>query len=299
MTAELTHYDDKRDFERVNGFLRSLYQPENRDGNWLQPIWEYARTHPAFDEAATDRIGLWEAHGSIVGFVTYELRLGEAFFNCARGFDALKPEMLAHAEHALAAPGEDGVRELRCFVPDFDADLRALVEAHGYRREPAGDCAVSALATPEPPPAPALPSGIRLQPLSHENDLRKMDRVLWRGFDHAGEPPADGVEDRRRMQSGPNYRADLAVVAVELGGEFVSFCGMWYDPRNRISYVEPVATDPSYRRQGIGKATVIEGIRRCALEGATMSFVLSTLPIYRSIGFTQRWTRECWLKRWS
>jgi len=27
-------------------------------------------------------------------------------------------------------------------------------------------------------------------------------------------------------------------------GDFVTYCGMWYDKINRFGYVEPVATDP-------------------------------------------------------
>ena len=48
------------DFPAISDFLYKLYQPNNRDGCWLQPIWEYAYTHPSFDEGSVSRIGIWE-----------------------------------------------------------------------------------------------------------------------------------------------------------------------------------------------------------------------------------------------
>lgn len=97
--------------------------------------------------------------------------------------------------------------------------------------------------------------------------------------EHLAAPGADGIEGRRHMQSGPNFRHDLTVVAVEPTGDYVAFCGMWLDRENRISYLEPV---------------VIVGIRRCTTEGARTSFVGSLLPIYRSIGFRESFVSECW-----
>lgn len=127
---------------------------------------------------------------------------------------------------------------------------------------------MSQFVIPSPFALAAVPSGFRLKSLADDNDLRKMNRVLHRGFDHPGEPPEEGIEGRRKMQSGPNYRKDLAVIVEAPNGDFVSFCGMWFDPVNRFGYVEPVATDPDYRRRGLGRAAVLDGIRRCGELGA-------------------------------
>jgi predicted N-acetyltransferase YhbS len=71
---------------------------------------------------------------------------------------------------------------------------------------------------------------------------------------------------------------------------------MFYEPTNRFAYVEPVATDPDYRRMGLGKAAVLEGIRRCSELGATVAYVGNDLPIYQSIGFKKGYVSECWVK---
>ena len=149
---------------------------------------------------------------------------------------------------------------------------------------------------PDPFPPLHLPDGFRLQSLADENDLAKVDRVLWRGFNHPGAPPADGPEGRKKMQSGPHYRPDLTMVAVDPSGAFVAFAGLWFDPINHIGYVEPVATDPDYRRRGLGTAVVREGMRRCGERGATVAYVGTNKPFYRSLGFRKLFTLNCWIK---
>jgi GNAT superfamily N-acetyltransferase len=154
------------------------------------------------------------------------------------------------------------------------------------------------LAIPDRFPEITLPRGFRLKSLADHNDLWKVHGVLWRGFNHEGEPPEGGIADRRFMQSAPNFREDLNIVVQAPDGRFASYCGMWYEPRHRIAYVEPVATDPDFRRMGLGKAAVMEGIRRCAHEGATVAYVGTALPLYLSIGFELMYTQSIWQRTW-
>lgn len=285
------------DFLAISDFLFGLYQPDNADGNWFQPMWEYAYTHPAFDDASAGRIGIWEDAGAIVAVALYELRLGEAFFQVAPGYHTLKPAILRYAEEHLAGIPEPGQPSLRVYVNDTDAPLRREVEARGYVRDPGMDRPMAQLVIPDPFPPILLPEGFRLTSLADDNDLVKVDRVLWRGFDHPGEPPADGPQDRRRMQSGPHFRTDLTIVVEAPGGAFAAFSGLWLDQVNRLAYVEPVATDPDFRRMGLGRAAVLEGVRRCAALGATVAYVGSDQPFYRSMGFRTLYTSQCWARR--
>lgn len=282
------------DFPAISDFLFSLYQPDNADGNWLQPVWEYAYTHPAFDDRAVGRIGIWEDAGAIVAVAQYELRLGEAFFQVRPDYALLKPAMLRYAEEHLADAA--GTPALAVYVNDTDAALQREVAARGYVRAPERDRPMAQLVIPAPFPPIRLPAGFRLMSLADDNDLVKVDRVLWRGFNHPGEPPHDGPEGRRQMQSGPHFRADLTIVVAAPGGEFVAFAGLWFDALNRLGYVEPVATDPDYRRRGLGRAAVLEGVRRCGALGATVAYVASDQPFYQSMGFRTLYTAECWAR---
>lgn len=100
------------------------------------------------------------------------------------------------------------------------------------------------------------------------------------------------------MQSAPNYRHDLNFVVEAPDGAFAAYCGMWYEPVRAIAYVEPVATDPDYRRLGLGKAAVLEGIRRSGEMGATVAYVGSALPFYSALGFRQIYNRFAWQREW-
>ncbi len=101
-----------------------------------------------------------------------------------------------------------------------------------------------------------MPEGFRLKSLAvDENDLHKVHRMLWRGFNHVGEPPEEAIEGRRKQQSSAGYREDLKIVVEAPSTSPPSAaCGTtaW-----AVAYVEPVATDPAYRRMGLGRAAVL------------------------------------------
>jgi predicted N-acetyltransferase YhbS len=314
VTLSHRQYQSPSDFDAIGAFLINHYQPDNRDGNWNQPCWEYMHSHPSLDEAHLSKIRIWQEVGGevaeaggevaeageevaeIVAVVNYETALGEAFFQLKPGYEFLKPEMLAYAETTLYGTTPGGERTLQVYINDFDTAFEELVKAKGYEMKPAWARPVSKFTIPHPFPTVDVPQGFRLKSLAEDNDLQKIHRVLWRGFNHQGEPPEDEIEGRRKMQSGPNFRHDLTIVVEAPDGAFVSFCGMWHEKTNHIAYVEPVATDPDYRRMGLGKAAVLEGIRRCGAEGATVAYVGSDQQFYKAIGFKTLYNSNCWVK---
>lgn len=296
MTIQFRHYRDPEDYQRISDFLVAHYQPDNQDGNWVEPAWEYMHAHPALDRSILGKIGVWEDAGQIVAVAHYESCLGEAFFQVDPAYRFLRPEMLDYAEAHLAQ--NDGKPVLQAYVNDNDPEFLTLVKARGYQKNPDGTRQMCRLVIPAPFPTIQLPAGFQLKSLADECDWAKVNRVLWRGFDHAGEPPAsaEDLDSRRTMFDTPKARRDLKIVVVAPNGEFAAFCGMFYEPTCRYAYVEPVATDPDFRRMGLGKAAVLEGIRRCAALGATVAYVGNDLPIYRSVGFTKVYNSECWVK---
>ncbi|MFN2187483.1 MAG: GNAT family N-acetyltransferase [Candidatus Promineifilaceae bacterium] len=284
------------DFKLVSDFLIEEYRAGNRVGNWLQPEWEYMHSHPNLDESSLSLIRIWEDGGEIAGVAHYEDELGTAFFQRKSGCEGLIREMLDYAEEWLSGVDDGGGRYLRVYVKDFDQEFGALVASRGYEREPGGTRVQSHLPTASQIEQVPLPEGFSIKSLADDNDLWKIHRVLWRGFDHEGEPPPEGIEGRRKMQSGPNFRKDLTLVVVEPSGDFVVFCGMWYEPVNRYALIEPLATDPEYRRMGLAKAAVWEGIRRCAEEGADVVYVGSDQLFYQALGFKVLYKAECWIR---
>jgi GNAT superfamily N-acetyltransferase len=252
--------------------------------------------HPLVDESSLHRIGVWEDEGEMVALVHHEHRMGEVYFEVAPAYADLKPTMLDHALEQLAGADDDG-RYLAAYVDDRDENFQTAARERAFSRVEKGAEPMTELLADAVPPNAELPPGFRITDLEQDDDIMKVHRLMHRGFDHPGEPDPADLPGRRRMQSAPNFRRDLAVAVAAPDESFASCCWMWYEPVNRFGYVEPVCTDPDHRRLGLGRAAVIEGVRRCVGLGATRAYVGSTLPIYRSIGFRQVYLQHRWVKR--
>jgi len=299
MSITFRHYTGPDDYRRVDAFLIEHHQPGNLDGNWLEPAWEYIHGHPCMDTSSLEKIGIWENAGKIVAVVHYESSLGEAFFQFHPAYRHLRQEMLDYAEEALAGPTRDGAgRYLKVYVNDSDVAFASLVKARGYVKDVEEARPLARFDIPDPIPAITLPAGFCLKSLADECDWIKVHRLLWRGFDNLDEPTINDeeLESRKKMFDTPKARPDLKIVTQAPNGDFVVLCGMFYEPTGRFALVEPVATDPDYRRMGLAKAAVLEGIRRCGVLGATVIYVGADLEFYQVIGFRKVYDSECWVK---
>ena len=296
MTISIRPYRDPDDYDLVDRFLIDAYEPGDRLRTWLQPRWEYMHSHDFVDNVDLTTIGIAEDDGgAVVGVVHPEHQQEFCYCQVHRG-DA-KPLLVEWAGTHIGGWSETfGRRVVGCFVDDADVELQVAFSDRGYRRSDLGEDHAR-MPLDVDIPRVHLPGGFHLQSLADENDLAKVNRVLWRGFDHPGPPPADLVSGRARAQRTPNYRKDLNIVAVAPDGNYASYAGIWYVPENRVAYVEPVATDPSYRRLGLGTAAVVEAIRRTGALGATVAWVGSDQRFYLDMGFeivahSTLWYRE-------
>jgi predicted N-acetyltransferase YhbS len=290
-------YNPNRDHERVGTFLIETYQPGDVFLNWLQPRWEYMHYHSNIDEVDLGTIGLFEEAGEILGVVNIEHAAHQVYFHVRPGIEHVKPLMFDYAQAKFEGISASTGRLIRAlFINEHDATLTDLAASHGYERWDDFREDMSRYSLEAPLPEPVLPVGFHLLSLQDEFDLHKINRVLWRGFNHPGPPPEEEIEGRRRMKDAPNFREDLTIVVVAPDGNYVSYCGMWVVPENQIAYVEPVATDPDYRRMGLGRAAVLESMRRAASVGAQVAWVGSGLDFYKAIGFETTFTIYPWVK---
>lgn len=298
MTVKIRQYRGKEDYVLVDNFFVNTYPLTRELSNWIQPRWEYMIDHAMTEDPVLRTIGIWEDDGQIVAIANHEGDQGEAYFALHPAYAYLKEEMLKYAEKYLVKVEDNGRKSLVIYINDFDNEFESIAESYGYVKDGTKieRRGVSKFLIPNLFPVIELPEGFMLKSLEEDNDLRKVHRVLWRGFDHEGEPPEEGIIWREEMQMAPNFRKDLNIVVEAPDGNFAVYCGMWYEPINKIAYVEPVATDPNYRRMGLGRAAVLEGIRRCGEQGATIAYVESGLPFYLNMGFKKMFTRNRWIK---
>jgi GNAT superfamily N-acetyltransferase len=267
-------YHKVRDFLiRIN--LEKLYTPR-----MLWGAWEWAVTHGGRDNNNLVKIGMWENNGELVALATYECSLGEAFLIVDKNYTHLKNEMVAYAKNNLHDNGK-----LRLLLTDGDYEFQRVALAHGFR--PTQDnTRLSALDIGKLQ-SYTLPDGFSFTSMADDWNWYQYNRVMWRGFDHEGKAPFDEemIACRKQMLSSPMINPELVVAVKAPDGNYVSHCGMWYRPGDFYYYVEPVVTDPEYRKMGLGKAVVLEAIKRCDELGAIQAVVGSDQQFYYNIGF--------------
>lgn len=284
--------DFAEDYHKIRTFLLKLKHP-----NYLFGRWDWMITHGYLDKSGLPNIGVWEDGGDIVAMATYDCSLGKAYFCVDPPYDHLKKEMLLYAQDALS---KDGAFE--ALISDRDMDFQGTAAALGYI---ATDAKENDAVYPIHLQSIryTLPNGFRVTSMAEEYDLYKYAEVLWKGFNHEvnGEGefkfPQENIHEWEHSMKRPNVHLDLKIAVVAPNGSFVSYCGMWYDPNSDYALVEPVATDPAYRKLGLGKAAVLEGIKRCGQLGAKMAFVGSSQQFYYSIGFRPYETSTWWKMR--
>lgn len=124
-----------------------------------------------------------------------------------------------------------------------------------------------------------LPEGFKIHSLADGYDLRKLDRCTYRGFGNGDEPPEQLPEAYKNFE-GPNFDESHKIYVEAPNGDYAAYCGMWYDKDTNYAYVEPVCTDPLYRKMGCAKAAVLEAALRCGKLGISNFKFLCCLPLY-------------------
>lgn len=282
------------DFDRVSTFLDENYSNDSLNGYLLRPFFEYAHTHPAFNHKLTHRFGLWEDNNELVGITCYELNLGECFISVKDGNEGLISEILEYAESELAILDGDESK-LGVWIISNEKSKVDILSNNGYKKvysEP-----VTTFSYNQELPIVPLPEGFSIISLEEENDVKKINDCLWKGFNHGSEPD-DDLDCRLLMQSGPNFSKELTTIIKAPNGEYACFAGMWLNDANQYAYLEPLATVPEYRGMGLATIAVSEGIRKTKELGAKYCFGGAS-DFYSKMGFQTICNRELWGKKWS
>lgn len=293
-------YSIDRDYKRVMAFLSETFDPELQASNWFPSRWEYMHFHPYFDKSNADKIRIWEADGEIVAIVHYEMQLGEAYFEFLPGYEFLKEDLFMYALDNLYKTSSEEDKELIAFINESEEDqgLTDMAVTRMFERLEEFPQCMSVFDISDNSLDYSLPEGFSVCSLAVENDLNKVSKVFWRGFNHEGEPDMkQELEDRELMQSAPNFDKRLNMVVKTPDGHYGSYAGIWYEHSRNIAYVEPVATDPDYRRMGLGKAAVLESIKAVhSLYGADKAYVGTAIDFYLSLGFKELHCNWAWKK---
>ena len=277
------------DYIKVRNFLIRINSDKLRTPNFLWGAWEWEVTHGGLDRSYIGKFGLWEDGGELVAIAIYEMPLGDGLLFADENYGSLKPEMIDYAQKALHDNGK-----LRILLSNNDSDFQRAAVAKGFR--PSNNRWDSAALDIDALQSYALPDGFSFVSMADDWNWQQYNRVMWRGFGHEGKADHDDVTiaERKEMLSSPMINPELVIAVMAPDGNYVSHCGMWYRPGDNYCYVEPVVTDPDYRKMGIGKAAVLEAVRRCGELGAKQAVVGSDQQFYYNIGFYPIHTATWW-----
>ncbi len=284
MPATFRNYSGEKlytqDYLKVREFLIRINRGKIQSLNFPWGRWEWMIGHGWLDDTHLDRIGIWESDGEIVGLATYEGGLGDGFFCLDERFSGLKAEMLDYARHNLSKDGK-----FRAIISNSDREFQRVARGMGFcpTQEVEHIAAIDIGSSLHY----QLPKGYSIVSMADDWNWYQYNRCLWRGFNHPGKPDdtQEQIAMRKRMLSGPGVNPETVICVVAPDGNYVSHCGTWFMPGDEFALVEPVATDPDYRKMGLGRAAVHEAVSRCGKLGATQAIVGSNQQFYYNIGF--------------
>ena len=294
MSVKFRTYENKtrfgQDYCKVRNFLIGL-----DDCNYPFGRWDWMITHGMLQESGLSKIGIWEDDGDIVALATYDTAMdGRYFFPYNRKYGGLLKDMIAYSKMSFSNNGKFAI-----LIRDGDEAFQSAASEMGYFPTQQKDCdAVFPIYVDKI--HYKLPEGFTITSMAETFDLYKYGQVLWKGFNHEADGQGPFMfhdEDLPKWDMAfhrPNVNLDLKVTVVAPNGDFVSYCGMWQDAASENALVEPVATDPAYRKMGLGRAAVLEAIRRCGKLGAKRAFVGSSQQFYYQIGFRPYATSTFW-----
>lgn len=293
MCVEIRSYTNEAgysdDFQRICEFLVRINHDTVITPNylWARWVWQFG---PYMSMEHLSHIGVAEDNGIIVGLATYESDIGEAYFCIDKKYSYLKPQLIDYALQKLSLHGEirislpDGDLEYqraairKGFIPTIQKTSVAMIDINHYSY--------------------TLPKGYSIMSFDDESfDVERYYNAIWRGFNNQRQRNEIELESMRKREGfdSPHLNLNLRILVAAPNGDYAAHCGMWCIRDSGYAYVEPVFTLPEYRKMGLGKAAVLEGINRCGKLGAKQAYVGSSQQFYYSIGFYPIQNETWWI----
>ena len=182
----------------------------------------------------------------------------------------------------------NGPTELTTEAVDSDREHVGVLKSRGY--EPTGqsrDWRIRTLETVIPTIDP--PTGYTIRHLVSPEDLEKRASLTEHPY-------------AVHLVRAPTYRPELNLAVIAPDGRFAAFCTAWLDEQNRVGVFEPVECLPEFRRLGLTRAMMSEGMRRLKRLGAAEACIVNrgdNIParrLYESLEFQLVGRIELWMR---
>lgn len=273
----MRNYQTEGDFWKMRDFLREIFFLNNRiERSWSVPRLDYWRWHHILtceSDPMEQVTFLWETSAGQLVAVLHAIDKGEAYLHVHPHFRsaALENEMLAVAEKQLVN-AYGGENKLFMLADEDDPLRQEVLQSRGYTYR---DAPVYRWRRDLDAPLPEakIAHGYKIRSMGDSSEFEARAWASWRAF-HPNEPDEgfDGGDWYTNLQSAPLYRRDLDIVAGAPNGEIAAFSTIFNDDVTRCAVCVLVGSAPEHQRRGLGKAVIIEGLRRLRLMGGTRAF---------------------------
>ncbi len=300
MSIQSRSYNKDEDFNSIMKFLANLYKRTKSYENWFPDRFENS------SDTREDGVKIWERiedtitplKKKIVALTTRDSPK-DYFLHVDPDYRYLEREMIEWMEnHFRKVKKKQGKKEkLSINILEGNIQREALLteldykceQIYGYYRIRKGD---------SPIPDHSCPENFEIRTIKH-SDYDQLALLIRRVFGHGEWFTAEILEWIAQCSF---YRKELDLVAVTPDGTIASFCTFRLDPNSKIINLEPMGTNPDYRKLGLGKALITEGIKRSMkynppffyIDGAANNPAANRL--YDVTGFSEKYAINSWVK---
>jgi len=240
--------------------------------------------------------GLWEDQSGIVSLVLTEgSSCWEETFFVFRSEDVKTKDLLGRmcdfAERFTSKVSDDRkTNNYKLCVPKNDVTLSAFLQERGYKKTDYRS-RIMIKSYPAEPEKVILPDGFTIK---DARTISPFYSALAHNHSFRYNQNNDGCEKGfTKMRSMPDYRPDLDLILFDAEGQPAGLANFWVSEKSKIASLEPLGTVWWYRKMGLGKALVTEGINRTRSYGCTQ-IVGGDQPFYWDLGFEQKEEHYFW-----
>lgn len=304
MSSIVRSFHWQEDFALVRDFLAETFEL-NRYSNWIPSRFENLRFGPCgseYEDSRDNFIKIWEREspsGRAIVAVTVLEPVREAWLFDHPRHKHLGRKIIDWMEERTRILGESSDSPtLKIMTRSVDTERIRLLSHMGYHEvEEYGDLQERPVDLPAP--EYVLPNGFQVRSVDLEEDFEEYRRVQASVFPHCSAMTESLV---RTYASASFYNPELDLIAEAPDGQFAAFGTVRIDPVSRIAEFEPVGTHPDFRRLGLARAVVAEGIRRLrkhdpravCIPGAANTE--AARGFYHSLGFNIVGAESVWVK---
>jgi len=296
MHVKIEHYPNKKgcidQYHQIRDFLIEI-----EDTEYSFARWDWMITHSMTKAEDLDKIALWKEEGRIVGLVIFDIVPDMVFIRTLKTHKHLRQAMVEYAMENFVVG-----QMVKIMIQDDDRDLQSVVYKNGFKPSNHKEF-TSILLVDETSIDYDIPNVFKMVSLKEAPSVYQYYRLFWRGFNHELEGEGPYQHSDKKEKEGKqeifreNNRLDHKIIIQNEKGDHICFCGLWYDHKLDFAIVEPLATDPDYRRLGLAKACMYEGIKRVKKEGAKRIIVNTSKQFYYNRGFRPYRTQTLWEKK--